>query len=109
MNPFPYFKNAGVVVLTSQYEGFPNVVLEAFACRVPVVAVDCQGGIREIIEDGKNGIIVPQNNKKELSSDRKKLINNENLCKILTENAYKKVKENFTVKKMIEKYENIIS
>jgi len=47
-NPYPYFKHADLLVLASRYEGLPNVVLEALALGVPVVATDCPGGIQEI-------------------------------------------------------------
>ncbi|PWH19528.1 MAG: glycosyl transferase [Anaerolineae bacterium] len=58
-NPFPYLKQADVFVLSSRFEGLPGVLIQAMALGTPVIATDCPGGVREILEDGKWGAIVP--------------------------------------------------
>jgi len=53
-----YYRKADVVVLTSWYEGFPNVLVEALSYDVPVVSVDCKSGPDDIIIDNVNGFLV---------------------------------------------------
>lgn len=61
-NPYVWMKHADLFVLCSAYEGLPNVLLEALACGCPVVATDCPGGTREIMElTGNTGRLVPVN------------------------------------------------
>ncbi len=58
-NPYPLMRRAEVLCLTSDYEGFPNVLLEAMANGCPVVSTDCLTGPGELIEHGVSGFLVP--------------------------------------------------
>ena len=57
----PYYLYAKASILTSLYEGYPNVLIESIAMNTPVVAFDCPGGTREIVQDGLNGYLVNNN------------------------------------------------
>ena len=57
-NAIPFYEKAKLVLLTSLYEGFPNVLIESIALGTPVVSFDCQSGPSEIIEDSVNGYLV---------------------------------------------------
>jgi glycosyltransferase involved in cell wall biosynthesis len=57
-NPYRYMSQASLLILSSRYEGLPNVVLEANACGLPVIAYDCPGGTGEIVKNGINGFLI---------------------------------------------------
>lgn len=58
-NPFHVLAGAAMLVLSSRWEGYPNVLLEALALNVPVVATDCRHGPRELLGDCRHGRLVP--------------------------------------------------
>lgn len=65
---FSYTKYAKYFVLSSDYEGYPNALLESMALGLSCIATDCPcGGPRAMIEDGKNGMLVRVNNSDELA------------------------------------------
>lgn len=57
-NPFQYMARASVLVLSSEYEGLPGVLIQALACGCPVVSTNCPGGSAEILADGQYGALV---------------------------------------------------
>lgn len=58
-NPFPFMREAQLFCMPSLNEGLPNVLIEAAACRVPILAADCPSGPREILDGGRVGHLVP--------------------------------------------------
>lgn len=67
LNPFPYYKHADLFVLSSKWEGLPNVVLEALYLQTPVVVTDCIPYFKKLICEGKNGYIVKFGDKQDLA------------------------------------------
>src|SRR5262249_97138 len=72
-------------LLSSRYEGFPNVLLEALGSGVPVVATDCPGGPREVLRDGEFGLLVRCGDVAELADAVRRVATDSHLRKRLSE------------------------
>lgn len=81
------YGNSSLIVMTSHYEGFGMVLVEAMACGVPAIAFDCKCGPKDIIQEGVNGLLVPDNDIAGLARAMMRLMENETLRKRLSENA----------------------
>jgi glycosyltransferase involved in cell wall biosynthesis len=97
---------------TAPYESFGIVVIEAMAACIPVIASDI-GPLREIINDGETGILIPPKNRQALRSAIERLMRDKDLMKKLADNGTKTVHERFSLKKRIieieEVYERILA
>lgn len=100
--------NIDIFVLSSHYEGFGYVLIEAMAKQKPVIAFSI-GSSAEIIDDGINGFIIEKFDVNQLTEKVKLLINNEELRKQMGQNGYNKVKELFSVEKTVDAVESLIS
>lgn len=83
--PYVYFQNAKVFVQTSLWEGFGYVLAEAMACGTSVVAYDSKGAMREILDDGKYGILSPVGNIVKLAENIEYQMNNPTSKELLEE------------------------
>lgn len=77
--PWEVMANADAFAMVSQYEGFPNALLEAMGIGLPCVVFDCPTGPREITRDGKDALLVPLNDYEALRSALTEMMGNEQL------------------------------
>jgi glycosyltransferase involved in cell wall biosynthesis len=74
---FDCIRTARLFVLTSDYEGMPNALMEAMALGLPCLSTDCRpGGVRTLIKDGKNGMIIPMGDSVQLYQKMSYLLDN---------------------------------
>ena len=88
------YSESSMLVMSSHYEGFPMVMIEAMACGLPAVCFDFKCGPRDIISEGENGLIVPDGDIEGMAEAMVRLMKDDDLRKMMGENA----------KKVVEKY-----
>ncbi len=90
-----------LVLATTTQEGFGRVIIEAFACGIPVVATSV-GGVTEIVRDAENGLLVPPEDSQSMAEAVVKLLKDRKLAKELAQRARKDVEEKYNLDKMAE-------
>lgn len=104
------YANSSLLVMSSNYEGFPMVMIEAMACGLPVVSFDYKCGPRDIIDNGVNGLIVSNGDIEGLAHAMTRLMGDEDYRKMLSQNARKVVEtysEEAVMAKWIELFSNL--
>ncbi|WP_418573045.1 glycosyltransferase family 4 protein [Phocaeicola sp.] len=81
-----YIKSS-LIVMTSNYEGFGMVLVEAMACGVPAIAFDCKCGPKDIIRQGENGLVVHNGDVDGLADAMMEVMADDDYRKMLSENA----------------------
>lgn len=101
-------RDAQVFVLSSDYEGIPNALLEAMALGLPCVSTDCAGGgARVLINDGIDGLIVAVGNVDKMAAAIKTILNDSAMARTISANAIEKVKM-FDAESIYSKWEEFI-
>jgi len=85
------YVKSDLLVMSSNYEGFPMVMIEAMACGLPVVSFDYKCGPKDIIQPGINGLLVPNGDIQALADAMMKVMEDEAYRKMLSQNARKVV------------------
>lgn len=100
----PYYLHAKATILTSLYEGYPNVLLESLVMNTPVIAFNCPGGTSEIIQDGVNGYLVKYKDIHDLKKKLSILLLNKYNNKVFIDSIKKNKIEN-----VFKHYEELIN
>jgi glycosyltransferase involved in cell wall biosynthesis len=87
-NPYPYIRKAKIFILSSRYEGYPNVLLEAQALRKKIISTNCSFGPSEILGNGRFGYLVNPGDYKKLGLKMLQSLNTKK--KVITLEALKK-------------------
>lgn len=98
-----FLKQIDIFVLSSHYEGFGLVLVEAMAAGIPVVATDV-GGVSEVVVDGQTGLVVPAGQEDELSMGIEYFLTHRNLCFQFGQRGREHVMQRFSLRHMVDEH-----
>lgn len=99
------YAGAAIYAMTSRFEGFPLVLIEAMSCGLPVVSMDCPTGAREIVTHGHNGLLVPDGDIEAMSTALQQLIDSPDLRQQLAEVALSSARDRFGMEPVMHQWE----
>ena len=102
-NPFPLLKQTELFILSSRYEGLPNVLLEALSLKKFIISSNCPTGPKEILLNGNGGLLFKVGDYKQLAKKISYYQNNKNKCKKLLNHSIQNIKR-FDYKTNMQKY-----
>lgn len=106
-NPFKYLAKSDIFIFSSLYEGFPNVLLEALACKLPIISTNCIAGPQEILDSGKYGLLAEVMDTEDLAEKIIYLAKNPDLMKKFSELSFQRAKF-FDLQKFLRNWINLI-
>jgi glycosyltransferase involved in cell wall biosynthesis len=106
-DPYQELSKSDLFVMSSHTEGFPMALCEAMACGLPVIRFDCPSGPREIIRDGMDGILVPNDDIDALAKAMANLIENPDIRDQLAHNA-RDIVSRFGIEGIAAQWETVI-
>lgn len=107
-NPYAWMKHADLFVSSSRFEGFCRVLAEAQAIGTPVVSTDCPDGPAEVLQHGRSGVLVENENVNALAGGIMAMISNREKMREFSEKGLERVEE-FTLRNTVGGFENILT
>lgn len=101
------YKQSDLILMTSDYEGLPMCLIEAQSFGIPIVSYDIPTGPKDIIDNGKNGFLIKNNDKNDFINKTLLLMNNKELLDEMTQNSFRNAYK-FNEKNIKQKWEKII-